>query len=339
MNRRLIALVIVLLAIAGGVVWYTQRESGPAPVPKAESDPFQEERAARSAVAERPNDARARMELARVLRRQKRNAEAESELLLAIRLGLPDPEAQREYVMIMAGQNWPMKFDGLFQRVLNDNPNDQELQLAAAESYSAKGLWKRAEAVYTRLIDKDAEQLEWRFKRGVARMRSGYHARAVEDFRTVLGRDPNNYEARLYLANSLLGDAQMAEAERELQACQKQRPDDPEPLIGLASCELERNNPAAAETLLGRAGELARDSPLVLQELATLYLRQEQTEKAIAVLKRLITIDPDHRQGHLQLAQAYRIVGNTGEAHRHEEIYKELDRKEEARLASQRGMR
>ncbi|QJX00837.1 tetratricopeptide repeat protein [Frigoriglobus tundricola] len=338
-RRRALAGVGVLALVTGGYLWYARSDSDPPSAPAPTEDAGQEERVAREAVRDRPNDAHARARLARALRRLGRGREAEPELMQAIRLGLPEGEAQREYVLLLAPQNWPDKFEGLFQRVARDNPNDRELLRAIADSYATKGMWDRVEPLCTQLLALDPGHQEWRFQRGVARMRTAYHAKAADDFRAVLTHDPKNYQARLFLAHSLLGDARMAEAERELRVCTKDRPNDVEPLIGLATCEFERNNLSAAQELLTRAAERAGNSPLVLQEQATLYLRQQRTELALATLKRLVELHPDHRQGHLQLAQVYLAAGNEAEARRHEQIYQELDRKEEARLAAQRGMR
>jgi thioredoxin-like negative regulator of GroEL len=341
MNRRWAFALVGAAAVIAGVVWYARNEPGTGDGPPADApnDPVLEERAARDALRDRPDDPHARLRLARALRRQGRSGEAEGELLRAIRSGLPEPESKREYVLILAAQDWPSKWEGLFQQVVRDNPDDTDLLSAVADSYSATGRWERAEPVYTRLLARDGEQTEWRFKRGVARMRAANYATAAEDFRAVLSRDPDRYEARLFLAHSLLGDARMTDAERELRACHRQRPDQAEPLVGLATCAVERDDLGAAEALLGRAAELAGRSPLVLQEQATLYLRQQRTDLALATLTRLVAIDPNHRQAHLQLAQSYLAVGNADAARHHEEVYKELDRKEDARLAARRGMR
>lgn len=339
MNRWKLAALVGVLAVGVVAVWYAQKgpdEQSGAPAPT--DDAAAEEQAARAAVGERPGDPAARARLARVLRQRGRLAEAEQELLRAIQAGMPQPEAQREVVLLKARQDWPPTLDPLFRKVVRENPDAAEILLAVADGYFAKGRWREAEPLYSRLLAREPGRTEWHYKRGVARMREAFYATAAEDFRTVLARDSTNYDARLYLAHSLLGDAHMAAAERELLACRDQRPGAVEPLVGLATCAIERRDLAAAERLLDEAAKLAGDSPLVLQERAALYLRQERTEQAIAVLARLIELDPNHRQGHLQLAQAHLALGNAAAAAKHEAIYKELDRKEEERLAARRGM-
>ena len=342
MNRRMLLAVAVVLAVGAALAWYARKEAAPGETnatPAGEADAVREERAAREAVRDRPGDPQSRVQLARALRRLGRSGEAEGELIRAIQAGLPEPDGQREAVLLMCSRNWNPGMEGLVQRVLRDNPDDPEVLLCVAGAYATQSRWENAEPLYTRLLARDPDRPEWRFQRGVVRMHQSLHATAADDFRAVLARDPAHYEARLFLAHSLLGDARIADAERALQACHIARPGAVEPLVGLASCAVERNDLAAAEALLEQAAGRASDSPLVLQEQATLYLRQQRTDLAIATLKRLVALDPAHRQGHLQLAQAYLAAGNADEARRHEQIYQELDRKEEERLAARRGMR
>ncbi|MDY3555203.1 tetratricopeptide repeat protein [Gemmata sp. JC717] len=342
MNRWMLAATLGVFVIGAATVWLGQKRPDEAAGPPAPTvdDRAAEETAARAAARDRPSDPAAHRRLAGALRRLARFAEAEGALLRAIQLGLPQPEAQRDVVLLKAAQgDWPPTMDGLFQKVVRENPGDAELLAAVAGAYSAKGRWREAEPLYTALLTREPGHAEWRFRRGTCRMREAFYATAAEDFRAVLAHDHERYEARINLANSLLGDAHMAAAERELLACRAQRPAAPEPLIGLATCAVERGDFPAAERFLDEAARLGGDSPLVLQERAALYLRQERTEQAIAVLKRLLELDPDHRQGHLQLSQAYTAAGNATAAAKHEAVYKELDRKEEERLAARRGMR
>jgi tetratricopeptide (TPR) repeat protein len=242
-------------------------------------------------------------------------------------------------VLLAASQNWRKELEGLVHWYVRENPDDAEVQLAVADFFAANGRWEQSIPLFTRAIKHDPGQTELYFKRGVARMRANYSGAAVEDFRRVLAADAKRYEARFFLGNCLLGDARIDEAERELVVCSHERPDDIEPRVSLAACALERNDLAKAESLLLEALKRDGNSPLVLQELGSLYLRQQRHEMAMAALRKLVAIDREHRHGHLMLAQALLAAGDLGEARKHEQIYKELDRKEEERLAARRGMR
>jgi tetratricopeptide (TPR) repeat protein len=338
--RAIGAALLLVAAVVGLWVWFEPlptTQPDPAPVSDRDS-PVRAESLARDAIRGNPTDSAAHLQLARALRRQGRSGEAQATLTRAMQLGLPELEGRREYTLLLATQDWPIKAEGIFQRALRDYPDDKEVLLAVAGAYAAKSFWAMAERVYSKLLEQDPEEPELLFHRGEIRMRMEKHDLAANDFRQVLRHQPDRFEARLYLGNSLLGDARMAEAEKELLACRRLRPDLIEPLIGLAKCSVERGDLDATEKLLDEAATIDATSLLVLQDQAALYLRQQKGERAIAILNRLIAIDPNNRQGHLQLAQALLAAGNVEEARLHERIYQELDRREEERLAARRGM-
>ena len=79
---------------------------------------------------------------------------------------------------------------------------------------------------------------------------------AADDCRFILRQDPKDYHARFLLAHCLLSDAHMAEAESELLVCQKIRPADSRPVLGLAHCAVDRGDLERAQTLLSQALQL-----------------------------------------------------------------------------------
>ncbi|MBN9519035.1 tetratricopeptide repeat protein [bacterium] len=330
---------VLLLAAAGAVVTY---RFWPAPTPQpdgpAGEDLVAAEQQAREAVHTRPSDPQAYLQLARALRRRGRFEEAGFALRRAGELGLPAPDGRREAALLLAGQDWPPRAEGILQQAVKDHPDDPELLEAVSRAFAARGKWAAAEPLLTRLLARDPGNRDLQFRRGEVRMRLADFAGAVTDLRPVVEHDPGHFEARLYLANSLLGDARIAEARAELQTCRKLRPDRVEPLVGLARCELERDEAAAAR-LLDEAAALAPDNPLVLQEVAAIYLRSQRIDAAIAALVRLVGLDPENKQAHLNLAQAYLAAGRPDEARRHEARYQELDRRDETDAAARRGMR
>lgn len=333
----------LVLVAAAAVVWF-RPPAGDHRLEDAHAalnagDPSRAEEIVRDFLRERPDDPSANLVLTRSLRQQARHSEAEAVLVRAVQKGLPEAEGRREFALLLAAQDWPPQAAGILQRAARDHPNDPEVLLAVAGAFAAKGRWAEAGALYNQLLAINPEQSEWRLRRGLARMRAADFAPAATDFRQVLAADPSHFEARLYLAHSLLGDAQMGAAEQELNVCRKERPDRVEPLVGLAKCALEKDNLAAAEDLLNQAAAIEPNSPLVLQDLAALYLRRQRNDLAVDVLRRLLALDSTNKQAHLNLAQALLASGRPDEARRHEQAYQELDRQEEQRLTTRRGMR
>src|SRR5262249_32462823 len=125
--------------------------------------------------------------------------------------------------------------------------------------------------------------------------------------------------------------------EPELRRCRQERPDRPEPLIGLAACAVGREDYAEAQALLAKALELDPRSLTALLEQGDLCLRRQQDEEAIPYFEEGVRLYPRHKQGHLKLAQALRYTGKMERAKRHEQVYQELDREEDQRAS--RGMR
>jgi tetratricopeptide (TPR) repeat protein len=298
-----------------------------------------DEATARELLRQNPRDPSALLKLTNALRRQGRFSEAELTLTQAIQCGLSEKDGRREAALLLARTDWPPEVEGLMKSALRERPDDVELTQAIARSYAAKGRWLEAELLYSRLIETDSRQSEWRYQRGVASMRAAHFSQAIEDLRFVLSIDSTRYDARLYLGHSLLGDARMIEAETELRHCRKLDPAAVEPIIGLAKCAIERDDLDSAESLLAEASRLDQRSVLVLQEVAGLALRRGQSNRAIDALNRVIEIDPRNRQAHLQISQAYLAAGNFEKSKQHEKTYQELDRQEEARLSASRGVR
>src|SRR5262249_46026758 len=147
---------------------------------------------------------------------------------------------------------------------------------------------------------------------------SEYHqgraANAAADFREVLRRDPDSFDARLYLAHCLVADARMAEARALLRDCRRQAPDRVEPLVGLASCALEENDWDEAERLLRTAAERAPRSVYVLTMQGDLALRRERCEEAVGFFRKVLAVDRGNAPARLKLAQALRALNRTAEA-------------------------
>jgi tetratricopeptide (TPR) repeat protein len=161
--------------------------------------------------------------------------------------------------------------------------------------------------------------------RGHVRLEAGHFSLAAADFREFLMNSPQHFPARLSLAQCLLSDFKIAEAEAELARCRELLPARSEPLVGLAACSLERGDQEKALALVKEALSLDPSSPPALTLLGNLYLRRQRYDLAIPVFESVIRLDPRDKQGHLMLAQALSKSGELEKARRHEKIFQELD--------------
>jgi tetratricopeptide (TPR) repeat protein len=202
-----------------------------------------------------------------------------------------------------------------------------------ARGYASIQDWPQAETYFSRLIEGQPENVEWYWQRGQIRQElasdTGAHNLAAADFREVLRRNPDHWEARLKLVQCLLSNAQMEEAKAELLRCRQLDPKRVEPLLGLASCALEEQNWKHANDLLSQALELQWNSSIALSMKGDLHLFRQQYAEAISYYQKVLVVEPANKAAHLKLAQAYRLSGRLEDAKIQEEAYQRLQRQSE----------
>src|SRR5262249_28430415 len=99
------------------------------------------------------------------------------------------------------------------------------------------------------------------YLRGQAYVYARLLARAIDDFRRVLELEPGHAAARLRLAGAYMVEGRYAPARAEYEAFLAQQPPPPEALFGLANCQYNQAQPAAARATLDRLFALHPDHP------------------------------------------------------------------------------
>jgi tetratricopeptide (TPR) repeat protein len=346
MTRRLIFASAIVLVPALFLVWWWyygpsyQQSRLLADAEKAvQAEEFSKaEELLRRLLKDDPNQARPQLLYAQVLRRMGRPKEAELPWQRAYQLGVPEADALREYALIESRVDFVLA-EGYLLKVFDANPDDLEVIQTLAVSYARSNRWTEAEKFYTRWLALEPDRTEAQLDRGKVYMNSGSLGAAMKDFREVLRRSPNHFPARLLLAQCLLSEARIDEAEKELLLCRKLRPASPEPIVGLASCAMEKADPNKALRLVKEALALEPDSPLALHLLGYLYMRQKQFDLAIGVFEQILRKNESDKEGHLKLAQALSQSGKLERAKKHQEIFTRLDREDEIRKRKERGIR
>jgi predicted Zn-dependent protease len=341
MSRRLyhgllLLAMLLLPALAAAGWWYywptyqRQRLQTTAEQALAANDLGRAEEALKQLLADNPDQLRPQFLYAQVLRRLGRTHDAWEPLHRAIQLGLPEADGLREYALLEARDD-PQLAENALRRVLNEHPDDQEVLQTLAENYVRRGRWLDAERIYTLWLELQPGREDLLFERGRTRIESGHLDLAASDFRAILVTSPQHFRARLLLCQCLLHDARIDEAEAELQVCRKLRPGQAEPLVGLASCALERDELDPALVLIKEALALDPSSLIALHVEGQLYLRRQRYDLAIPVYEKIVRLVPSDKLGHLYLAQALSQGGDPERARKHEERFQQLDREEEHR--------
>jgi Tfp pilus assembly protein PilF len=334
--RQVLYLALLLLAATAAVVWYgyeRPRQARERRLELAEQALTAEDLADAAElvtplIKETPGDVRVHRLHAQVLRRLGHSDEAHRALDQAVRLGLPEAARRREAALLAASEDFA-NAHGLLRQALRDSPTDREVLHALARGYARQHRWTEAEEFYARLLEVDADQDAVQLERGRARLEARRIEAAAEDFAAIVARSPRNFQARLLLAHCLLSNAQMAEAEAQLTVCQELRSECVEPLVGLASCAVERGDLNQAQARLQRAFSLNPKSGLVLNEQGNLYLLRQRYDLAAEMFREVIKLDPHDKRAHLKLAQALRKSGQPELALEHARRYEALDREED----------
>jgi cytochrome c-type biogenesis protein CcmH/NrfG len=340
---RLLAAVLVLAAVTGaalrwhyGPIYHRRQRLAEAEKLAEGNDVARILETLEGILKEEPAQVRAWLLYAQVLRRLGRGEEARGALLKAKELGLPEAEAGREYALLLAAAGLDLR---RAERLLQEQPDDPEVHQALAEGYANSRRWLDAERAYTRCLELRPDRGDYWFGRGRVRQEAEHFGDAAADSREAVRRSPEDFQTRWLLIVCLLADARIAEAEQELLLCRQLHPARAEPLIGLATCALERGNPDQAQALLTEALDRDPSSILALIRLGNLYLSGQHDDLAIPVFEKVVRLNPRDKQGHLKLAQALRRTGDPERATEHLRRYQELLHEEQQRLPGPPGMR
>ncbi len=333
LKSRYILVLILLLVSLPALVWMWQELRPEGMTRKAEEAlalgyAVDAEMLVKNAMDPTGVDPRPYLLHARILSRLQRHDEAEAAFRKALKLGLPEDEGRRAFALLQAARELTPAGEQNLLAALKANPDDADVLQALARGCFRSGRRAEAERFYTRVVELRPDQIDPWLERGQARLASaqepgGRMADAIADFKEILKREPNHFEAQLALAQCHLADARLTEARAELLACRKLRLLRPEPLIGLAHCEIEEQHWAAAEQLLDQALELDPKSAQALILKGDLHLRR-QLASAIELYRRALALDSRNPGVHLKLAQALQAAGKADEAKEHEQVYRKL---------------
>jgi tetratricopeptide (TPR) repeat protein len=178
----------------------------------------------------------------------------------------------------------------LLQGLLHGDESDQELYIDMAEvqerghKYAeAEQLAEKAEQIATEPSGKQSAQ----FMLGVAYERQKKFDLAEQQFRKVLGQDPDNAQVLNYYGYMLANRGlRLDEATTMIQKALKSDPMNGAYMDSLGWAYFKQNKYAEAEGYLRQATERDRDDPTILSHLADVYLKTGQDDRAAPLLER-----------------------------------------------------
>jgi tetratricopeptide (TPR) repeat protein len=151
---------------------------------------------------------------------------------------------------------------------------------------------------------------------------------ALADYRKAVEVEPQEDEARLKVAELLLGFHQPEEASTHFTELLKRHPDRGEALFGLARCRAEQGDTAGAVKLLDRLLSLQPEHPGALTERGKIALDAGSPQDAEQWLRKADGVAPFEHETLYTLGRCLRANGHTREA---EECQARIRRVEEDR--------
>lgn len=151
----------------------------------------------------------------------------------------------------------------------------------------------------------------------------------LQQYEQILKFEPDNYAARLGVADNLLLAHDAERALKEYQWCAERLNHDVAPLLGMAGCyqHLGRVEEAAdtLRTLLKRS--LPRDQRAqVAKDLGKLLRQTGELNEAISLLRESVELNPYDEQAQYALAMSLVKIGKSAEAEPHSKRSQELEK-------------
>ncbi len=148
--------------------------------------------------------------------------------------------------------------------------------------------------------------------------------RAAAGCRAILDDFPENVKARLLLAGLLARAQQFAEAATEYEDVRRRRPNDLEPLLGLARCR-DRTGHADAPALVRELEERFPNNGEAVLECGRFALKTDRPADAERLLRRAVDLAPNDPEVRYQLGLCLERLGKAEEARAQFERFKQIE--------------
>jgi tetratricopeptide (TPR) repeat protein len=297
-------------------------------------------------LRERPDDLSVRMLAARTARRQGNLDAAHSHLRYYQAHGGPDEPRLREQQLLLA-QEGGAAADGLMDECLaSPPPADVDLVLEVAIEQQlrrierafnagktlvdgpdgkARAQTEQAIAAWLQRRPGPADQARGLIWQGRLHLLTDQRA-AVDDFRLATEFDPDNFDARVNLARSLI-EYDVGEAARHLELLHARDPQEPQVIRLLAQVKRGLGRPGEANELLDQLLRQRPTDAAALLDRGKGALDLGKPAEAEPFLRRALEQSPDDPFVHLALSRCLLLTGREAEAKRHEQLYQDLQQK------------
>jgi tetratricopeptide (TPR) repeat protein len=203
--------------------------------------------------------------------------------------------------------------------------NDPELSLFYGVSLIQQQMRERAVALFSRLSDQNPNNAQARLSAAQGFVFLGDYGRAVKEYSAVAVLDPQMTQVHYSEGQALIRLNRLDDAEKEFRQELQLNPSDELSKYHLAFTLLERNiQTDEVVKLLNEAIEARPDYADAHYQLGKLYIQKGQIEDAIMHLETAAQAEPKKEYIHYQLSIAYRRAKRAADAERELKIYSDL---------------
>src|ERR1017187_194391 len=146
----------------------------------------------------------------------------------------------------------------------------------------------------------------------------GRYAEAASEYRKAIEKNPAALDLHFRLGRALLlqshSPENLALARQEFEAELSLNPGDAVAEYEIGQILLAGQDPAAGGKRLERAASLDAGFAEALQAVAKAHMDAKQYDEAIALLDKVVRLQPSNESGHYSLMMAYRNAGRTADA-------------------------
>jgi tetratricopeptide (TPR) repeat protein len=273
------------------------------------------------ALEANPLNAQAQFVMAQTCRRMDDPSGWSAHLRKAVVLGWPQNQIQLELRLKEAqtANTWNVEA-GLVEELNSRTPEQAIILEALVKGYLENDRFKDAHRLAETWVHDHPEDWQARLYRGRAFQQGVFFQQAITDYESVLEAKPDQPQAQLWVAETLISDRQYAPALEYYQAFVRAHPDHPESLqalLGVANCRYSLGEVDAARNVLDEILSKRKDYTAAL--LLRAQLEQSQSpEGALPWLMRAEATAPNDQQVLQLLVLALRALNRPKEAEKYQ---------------------
>ena len=248
--------------------------------------------------------------------------EAEREFRAALEIDPKSAEAQNNLGVVYNQQGKDSEASALFRQATESDPNYARAFVNLGVLMARRGDLPAAKEQIQRALKISSNDVGALTALGMVEGKMNHHQESIEAFRQVASLRPESSDAHLNLGIALADQYDLQGALREFSEAIREAPDYAPAFYNKGRVLYDLDHKQEALPFLETACRLQPDYPPALYLLALVL---GASPKALDVLDRLVTIDPENAEAHHLLGQNLLRAGKTKEAIEHWETAVRLD--------------